>query len=76
MLRLEREIILKAKNHPGLLSDDDWKFVCNIQHYEEHRRLSAKQAKYLYDIGEFKLSMRFNRPEFQRPIDYKTRAYT
>lgn len=76
MLRLEREIVIKAKNHPGLLSNNEWKFVCSIQDFEAHRKLSPKQAKYLYDIGESKLSMRFDRPEYKAPVDYRTRAYT
>lgn len=72
---LERQIINKALNHVGLLSRSEAEFVNKISKWPSHWRLKAKQANWLYDIGEKKLNMVFERPAApELAIDYKARA--
>ena len=73
---LERQIITRALDFPGLVSPKEMKFILKISNWPHHYRLSPAQSNWLYDIGEFKLNMKFNRPtpEAREVVDYKARA--
>ena len=71
---LEQQIINRALGSIGLLTRNEAEFVIKISKWPSHYRLKPKQAKWLYDIGEKKLDMVFDRPEPEPVIDYKARA--
>lgn len=70
----EQKIITRALEFPGLLNANELKFVVRISNWPTRWTLTHKQANYLYDIGEKKLGMIFNRPAREQPIDYRARA--
>lgn len=74
--RLEKQIITRALDFPGLCTRKELQFVIKVGNWPAHYRLTPAQANWLYDIGEKKLGMVFNRPvlEKREVVDYKARA--
>lgn len=72
---LERDIIRQAEDRLGLISSTEERFIRKIANWPAHFRLSVDQANWLYDIGEKKLGLHFDRPVREQPIDYRARAY-
>lgn len=70
----EQEIIELALEHPGLLTKTETDFVENLSRLPRSVRLSARQSKWLYDIGRQRLDMTLADPQPAPVVDYRARA--